>query len=63
MRAAFDAARKIALATDFRKQCKLKQNSLKNQFTNTQEQMKQMAGGVMSAAKDMTEGKKVGGSS
>jgi phasin len=63
MKAAFDSARKIALATDLQEAMQIQSEFLKSQFTNAGDQMKQIADGAMSAAKDMTEGKfKVGGS-
>ena len=57
MKAAFDAARKIALATDLQEAMQIQSEFLKNQFMNTGEQMKQITGGVMSTAKGMSEGK------
>ena len=62
MKSAFDSARRIAQATDLQRQCKFNR-ILENQITSAGEQMKQIADGVMSTAKDVTEGKKVGGSS
>jgi phasin len=57
MKAAFDAARRIALATDFQEAMQIQSEFLKSQLTNTAEQLKQIAEGVTSATKDMTEGK------
>jgi hypothetical protein len=57
MKAAFDAARKIAVATDLQEAMQIQSEFLKNQFLNTSEQTKQIAEGVMSAAKDVTEGR------
>ena len=57
MKAAFDAARRIALANDFQEAMQIQSEFLKSQLTNTGEQMKQIAEGVTSATKDMTEGK------
>jgi len=57
MKAAFEAARKIALATDLQEAMQIQSEFVKNQLTNTGEQMKQIADDVMSTAKDMTEGK------
>jgi phasin len=52
MKAAFDHARKLVHATDLQEAMQLQSEFLKNQFTNAGEQMKQIAEGVMSAAKD-----------
>ena len=57
MKSAFDSARRIALATDLQEAMQIQSEFLKNQITNTGEQMKQIADDVMSTAKDMTEGK------
>ena len=57
VKAVFDAARKIALATDLQETMQIQTEFLKTQFTNTGEQMKQIADDVMATAKDMTEGK------
>ena len=62
MKAAFDNARKIAHATDLQEALQIQSEFLKNQFTNAGNQMKQISDDVMSATKDVTEGKfKVGG--
>jgi phasin len=64
MKASFEHARNLAQATDVQEAMQIQSEFMKNQFTNAGEQMKQMAEGVMSAAKDATEGKlKVGPSS
>ena len=63
MKAAFDNARKIAHATDLQEAMQIQSEFLKSQFTNAGDQMKQISDGVMSATKDVREGKlKVGGS-
>jgi phasin len=63
MRSAFDHARKLAQATDLQEAMQIQSEFLKSQITNAGEQMKQIAEGTMSAAKDVTERKsKVGGS-
>ncbi len=64
MKASFDHARNLVHAADVQEAMKIQSEFLKNQFSNAEEQMKQIAEGVMSAAKDVTEGKfKVGPSS
>jgi phasin len=63
MRSAFDHARKLAQTTDLQEAMQIQSEFLKSQITNAGEQMKQIADGAMSAAKNVTEGKsKVGGS-
>ena len=63
MRSAFDHARKLAQATDLQEAMQIQSEFLKSQITNAGEQMKQIADGAMSVAKNVTEGKsKVGGS-
>jgi hypothetical protein len=57
MKAAFVAARKIALATDLHEAMQIQSEFMKNQLTNTGVQMKQIADDVMVTAKDMTEAK------
>ena len=64
MRSAFDHARKLAQTTDLQEAMQIQSEFLKSQITNAGEQMKQIADGAMSAAKNVTEGKsKVGGGS
>jgi len=64
MKAAFGHARNLVHATDVQEAMQIQSEFLKSQFANAGEQMKQIAEGVMSAAKDVTEGKfKVGPSS
>jgi hypothetical protein len=59
MKAAFE----IAHANDLQGAMQIQSEFLKNQFTNAGDQTKQISDGVMSATKDVTEGKfKVGGS-
>jgi len=52
MKAAFDHARKLVHATDLQEAMQIQSDFLKGQFTNAGDQMKQIAEGVMSAAKD-----------
>jgi phasin len=63
MKAAFDHARKLVHATDLQEAMQIQSEFLKNQITNAGEQMKQIAEGIASAAKDATEGKFKGGAS
>jgi phasin len=63
MRFAFDTARKLAQATDLREAMQIQSEFLKSQITNAGEQMKQIADGITSATKDVTEGKFKGGGS
>jgi phasin len=56
MRAAFDAARKVAATTDLQEAMKIQSEFLKGQFENTRDQMKQIAEGFASTVKDMTDG-------
>jgi phasin len=63
MKFAFDTARKLAQATDLQEAMQIQSEFMKGQITNAGEQMKQIAGGIVSTTKDVTEGKvKVGGS-
>jgi phasin len=57
MKAAFDHARKLVHATDLQEAMKIQSEFLKSQFTNVGEHMRQITGGVMSAAKDASKGK------
>jgi len=63
MRFAFDTARKLAQATDLREAMQIQSEFLKSQITNAGEQMKQIADGITSTTKDVTEGKFKGGGS
>ena len=64
MKASFDHARNLVHAADVQEAMQIQSEFLKNQFSNAEEQMKQIAEGVMSAAKGVTTGKfKVGPSS
>jgi phasin len=63
MRFAFDTARKLAQATDLQEAMQIQSEFLKSQITNAGEQMKQIADGIMSTTKDVTEGKFKGGGS
>jgi phasin len=55
MRAAFEHARKLVHATDLQEAMRLQSEFLRSQFTNAGEHMRQISGGVMSAAKDATK--------
>src|SRR6476660_328407 len=57
MKAAFDHARKLVHATDLQEAMRIQSEFLRSQFTNAGEHMRQITGGVMSAAKDSTKGK------
>lgn len=53
VKAALEAARKIALATDFQEVMQIQMEFLQNQFMNTAQQMKQIGDDVVSTAKDI----------
>jgi phasin len=55
MKAAFDHARKLVHATDLQQAMQIQSEFLKSQFTNAGEHMRQITGGVMSAAKGATK--------
>ena len=57
MKSAFDSARRIAQASDLQEAMQIQSEFLRSQITGAGEQMKQIADGVMSTAKDVTEGK------
>ena len=57
MKAAFDHARKLVHATDLQEAMRIQSEFLRSQFTNAGEHMRQITGGVMSAAKDATKSK------
>jgi phasin len=57
MKAAFEHARKLVHATDLQEALQIQSEFLKSQFTNAGEHMRQITGGVMSAAKDASKGK------
>jgi len=57
MKAAFENARKLVHATDVQEAMRIQSEFLKSQFTNAGEHMRQITGGLMSAAKDSTKGK------
>ena len=57
MSAAFENARKLLHATDFHEAMQIQSEFLRSQFTNAGEHMRQISGGVMSAAKDASKGK------
>ena len=55
MKAAFEHARKLAHATDLQQAMQIQSEFLRSQFTTAGDHMRQMTGGVMSAAKDATK--------
>ena len=57
MKAAFEHARKLVHATDLQEAMRIQSEFLRSQFTTAGEHMRQITGGVMSAAKDATKGK------
>jgi len=57
MKAAFDHAKKVVQTTDLQEAMRIQSEFLKNQITNAGEQMKKIAGEVISAATDVTKGK------
>jgi phasin len=56
IKAAFEHARKLVHATDLQQALQIQSEFLKSQFTNAGEHMRQITGGVMSAAKDASKG-------
>ena len=56
MKAAFEHARKLVHATDLQEAMRIQSEFLKSQFTNAGEHMRQITGGVMSAAKNASKG-------
>src|SRR3954447_21143181 len=57
MKAAFEHARKLVHASDLQEAMRIQSEFLRSQFTNAGEHMRQITGGVISAAKDSTKGK------
>jgi phasin len=57
MKAAFEHARRLVHATDLQQAMQIQSEFLRSQFTSAGEHMRQITGGVMSAAKDATKGK------
>jgi phasin len=57
LKAAFEHARKLVHATDLQEAMRIQSEFLKSQFTNAGEHMRQITGGMMTAAKDGTKGK------
>ena len=55
IKAAFEHARKLAQATDLEEAMRIQSDFLKSQFANAGEQIKELAGQVMSTAKDTTQ--------
>ena len=56
MKAAFEHARKLVHATDLQEAMRIQSEFLRSQFTNAGEHMRQITGGVMSAAKNASKG-------
>src|SRR5712692_2505031 len=57
MKAAFEHARKLAHATDLQQAMQIQSEFLRSQFTNAGKHMRQITGGMMSAAKDASRDK------
>src|SRR3954464_11709936 len=57
MKAAFEHARKLVHATDLQEAMRIQSEFLRSQFTNAGEHMRNITGGVMSAARDPSKGK------
>ena len=57
MKAAFEHARKLVHATDLQEAMRIQSEFLRSQFTSAGEHMRNITGGVMSAAKDASKGK------
>ena len=55
MKAAFEHARKLVHATDLQQAMQIQSEFLRSQFTTAGDHMRQITGGVMSAAKDATK--------
>ena len=55
MKAAFEHARKLVHATDLQQAMQIQSEFLRSQFTNAGEHMRNISGGVMTAAKDATK--------
>jgi phasin len=57
MKAAFEHARKLVHATDLQEAMRIQSEFLRSQFTSAGEHMRNITGGVMSAARDASKGK------
>lgn len=57
IKATFEHARRLVHATDLQEAMRIQSEFLKSQFTNAGEHMRQITGGMMSAAKDATKNK------
>jgi phasin len=57
IKSAFEHARKLVHATDLQEAMRIQSEFLRSQFTNAGEHMRQITGGVMSAANDASKGK------
>src|ERR1019366_6622455 len=56
MKAAFEHARKLVHATDLQQAIQIQSEFLRSQFTNAGEHMRQITGGVRSAAQNASKG-------
>jgi phasin len=56
IKASFEHARKLIHATDLQQAMQIQSDFLKSQFSNAGEHMRQVTGGMMSAAKDRSKG-------
>ena len=57
MKAAFEHARKLVHATDLQEAMRIQSEFLRSQFTSAGDHMRNISGGMMSAAKDASKGK------
>ena len=57
MKAAFEHARRLVHATDLQHAMQIQSEFLRSQFTNAGEHMRQITGGVMSAARNVSKDK------
>jgi phasin len=57
MKAAFEHARKLVHAKDLNEAMQIQSEFLRSQFTSAGEHMRNISGGVMSAARDASKGK------
>jgi len=57
VKAAFEHARRLVHVTDIQEAMRIQSEFLKSQFTNAGEHMRQITGGMMTAAKDATKSK------
>src|SRR5215207_2925354 len=57
MKAAFEHARKLVHATDLQEAMRIQSEFLRSQFTSAGDHMRNISGGMMSAARDASKGK------